>query len=294
MEAHRWSLLQARDPDADGQFVYCVKTTKIYCRPVCKARLARRANVIFYDTPAEAEAAGFRPCKRCRPELAYHDPQGDFVRKALRAIEARASVGSETTLRQLASEAQLTDSYFHRVFKGKVGLTPKAYAKTVLMSRNGSPQSLASSASPASSTTRTGDQSTTASSPSSWEAPTPGMDFISFNNVAKSDSDEHTPEIFEVTIQPWLSSYILMVAADGKIKAIDVDDSYLNLLNEAQQRFGPTSLVFSDWSPNDSEQDHSSPNHHSFASIMEALQNPSGKILQLPPAVFEALGTAAV
>lgn len=63
----RWTLVVARDRAADGRFFCAVKTTGIYCRPSCAARPHRR-NVVFYDTRAEAERAGFRPCKRCKPE----------------------------------------------------------------------------------------------------------------------------------------------------------------------------------------------------------------------------------
>jgi len=63
----RWAAVVGRDGAADGVFYYSVKTTGVYCRPSCAARLARRENVRFHPTRAEAEAAGFRPCKRCKP-----------------------------------------------------------------------------------------------------------------------------------------------------------------------------------------------------------------------------------
>src|SRR3546814_11225957 len=66
----RWDAFLRRDPAADGRFVTGVTSTGIYCRPTCSARKPRRENVRFYQSPAEAEAAGFRACKRCRPELA--------------------------------------------------------------------------------------------------------------------------------------------------------------------------------------------------------------------------------
>jgi methylphosphotriester-DNA--protein-cysteine methyltransferase len=66
----RWDALAKRDPDADGTFVYSVRTTGVYCRPSCPARPARRENVAFHLTCEEAEQAGFRPCKRCRPNQA--------------------------------------------------------------------------------------------------------------------------------------------------------------------------------------------------------------------------------
>ncbi|MXY51474.1 MAG: bifunctional transcriptional activator/DNA repair enzyme protein Ada, partial [Gammaproteobacteria bacterium] len=63
----RWSAVLNRDPSADGQFLYCVTTTGIYCRPGCAARLPRRENVRFHSSCEDAENAGFRPCRRCRP-----------------------------------------------------------------------------------------------------------------------------------------------------------------------------------------------------------------------------------
>lgn len=63
----RWAAMQARDATQDGAFYYSVKTTGVYCRPSCSAR-PKRENVAFHDTAAEAERAGFRPCKRCKPE----------------------------------------------------------------------------------------------------------------------------------------------------------------------------------------------------------------------------------
>ena len=64
----RWAAVGARDASADGTFVYSVRTTGVYCRPSCASRMARRENVAFHATTAEAELAGFRPCKRCRPD----------------------------------------------------------------------------------------------------------------------------------------------------------------------------------------------------------------------------------
>ncbi|HHQ9038961.1 TPA: Ada metal-binding domain-containing protein, partial [Escherichia coli] len=66
----RWQSVLARDPNADGEFVFAVRTTGIFCRPSCRARHALRENVSFYANASEALAAGFRPCKRCQPEKA--------------------------------------------------------------------------------------------------------------------------------------------------------------------------------------------------------------------------------
>src|SRR5262245_27208266 len=69
-DEQRWLALQKRDRGADGQFVYSVATTGVYCRPACPSRLALRRHIVFHDTCADARRAGFRPCKRCRPDEA--------------------------------------------------------------------------------------------------------------------------------------------------------------------------------------------------------------------------------
>lgn len=132
----RWRAVVDRDPGATC-FVYGVRTTKIYCRPSCPARLARRANVEFYDTPKQAEGDGYRPCKRCRPEelLPPPDPHIRMAQKACETLALAVLSGGEKvrrpTLHDLATEAGLTPSHFHRVFKKVVGVTPGKYARDV-------------------------------------------------------------------------------------------------------------------------------------------------------------------
>jgi methylphosphotriester-DNA--protein-cysteine methyltransferase len=123
----RWAAVQARDPAADRAFVYGVRTTKIYCRPICKARLARRSNVTFYQNPQEAQDAGFRACKRCKPELPTGMPEEDAVRK-IREFVAEAPTDVElSTLNAMAKYTGLSKWHFHRVFKKVVGMTPNEY-----------------------------------------------------------------------------------------------------------------------------------------------------------------------
>ncbi|PKY05426.1 hypothetical protein P168DRAFT_303227 [Aspergillus campestris IBT 28561] len=131
--AARWQAVVNRDTTATT-FVYAVLTTKIYCRPSCPARLARRANIQFYDTPSQAETAGFRPCKRCKPEgLQAVNPQTRFIETACQRIRSAIKDGSaRPTLRELADEAALTPSHFHRVFKKMTGVTPGQYATFVV------------------------------------------------------------------------------------------------------------------------------------------------------------------
>ncbi|KAL4870500.1 hypothetical protein BDV12DRAFT_165725 [Aspergillus spectabilis] len=129
----RWQAVVTRDPTATS-FVYGVLTTKIYCRPSCAARLARRANIEFYDSPSQAERAGFRACKRCKPETLKPapNPQVLFVQKACQTIKSDIVSGSRPTLTKLAGEAGLTPSHFHRVFKKVMGVTPGKYAAGIL------------------------------------------------------------------------------------------------------------------------------------------------------------------
>ena len=126
MQDARWAAVLARDPQADGRFFFSVATTGIYCRPSCSARRPRRENVAFHITAGDAEAAGFRPCKRCRPEQACLAEQHALkVAEACRVIEG---AGEEPSLRQLATIAGMSTSHFHRLFRACLGITPKQYA----------------------------------------------------------------------------------------------------------------------------------------------------------------------
>jgi AraC family transcriptional regulator of adaptative response/methylated-DNA-[protein]-cysteine methyltransferase len=122
----RWAAIERRDPAADDTFFYSVSSTGVYCRPSCAARRARREHVKFHATREAAEKAGFRPCKRCRPdEPKQSERQAAAIAKACRLIEQADEVPS---LGELAAAAGMSRFYFHRVFKAIAGLTPKAYA----------------------------------------------------------------------------------------------------------------------------------------------------------------------
>jgi AraC family transcriptional regulator of adaptative response/methylated-DNA-[protein]-cysteine methyltransferase len=121
----RWAKVMGRDTASDGQFVYSVKSTGVYCRPSCAARLANPANVRFHITPAAARAEGFRACKRCKPDLGCEAPHAAKVADAVRRIAASEEIPSLTSL---ATRAGLSPHHFHRVFKAITGLTPKEYA----------------------------------------------------------------------------------------------------------------------------------------------------------------------
>jgi AraC family transcriptional regulator of adaptative response/methylated-DNA-[protein]-cysteine methyltransferase len=122
----RWTSIAARAPEADGTFYYSVNTTGVYCRPSCAARLARPENVRFHATREEAERAGFRPCKRCKPDQPSRLEQyAAKVTEACRIIEESENVPS---LEQLAARVGVSTYHFHRVFKKITGLTPREYA----------------------------------------------------------------------------------------------------------------------------------------------------------------------
>ena len=122
----RWASVVARDPQADGTFYYSVETTGVYCRPSCAARLPKPEHVRFHATCGDAEHAGFRPCKRCKPpQLSPGEQQAATIAAACRLIEQAEGTPS---LAQLAQQAGFSPSHFHRVFKAIAGLTPKAYA----------------------------------------------------------------------------------------------------------------------------------------------------------------------
>ena len=122
----RWQAVVDRDPRADDVFYYSVRTTGVYCRPSCAARLARRENVRFHVTRADAERAGFRPCKRCRPDQpALAERRAQAVEKACRVIETAEELPDLATLAQAVG---LSRHHFHRIFKAATGVTPKSYA----------------------------------------------------------------------------------------------------------------------------------------------------------------------
>ena len=123
----RWAAVVAKDPRADGGFYYAVKTTGVYCRPSCPARLANPGNVTFFATPVAAEAAGYRACKRCKPL----GPSLKVQHSATIAWACRMIEGAEEkpVTSALAKVVGLSPYHFHRMFKSVTGLTPGAYAE---------------------------------------------------------------------------------------------------------------------------------------------------------------------
>jgi AraC family transcriptional regulator of adaptative response/methylated-DNA-[protein]-cysteine methyltransferase len=125
-EETRWARVLARDKSADGDFVYAVRTTGVFCRPSCPARAAKRENVTFYATCDAAAAAGFRACLRCRPQAAAgRDARASLMESLARYIDAHAH--QTVKLSYLAEQAGMSPFHLQRVFKAVIGVSPKEY-----------------------------------------------------------------------------------------------------------------------------------------------------------------------
>ena len=122
----RWTAVVARDSGRDGEFVFAVSTTGVYCRPSCAARRPRRENVQFFAAPEAAERAGYRACLRCRPKAISGNAETDSVKTICRFIEQH--LDEPVTLGRLAREFRQSPFHLQRRFKAVLGITPRAYA----------------------------------------------------------------------------------------------------------------------------------------------------------------------
>lgn len=137
IEQQRWDAVSGRAAQADGAFVYAVRTTGVYCRPSCASRRPRRENVEFFDLPEAAERAGYRACRRCRPRLApAADPALGRVRQACAAIdEALEAENPPPSLTEIAERVGLSPFHLQRLFKRHLGISPKEYADARRLAR---------------------------------------------------------------------------------------------------------------------------------------------------------------
>lgn len=190
-DARRWAAVQARSAAADGHFVYAVRSTKIYCRPVCSARLARRANVTFYASGQDAERDGYRACKRCRPDSEGRIPDGTLVRRVRSFIDEGPAEGfisggkGMMSLDEMARRTGMSKWHFHRTFKRVAGVTPAEYVR----SRQSQAQDY--SAVRRDGSTPGSARGTIPESPSGLEGPMFGGDFSSADYMSDIWSDSY-------------------------------------------------------------------------------------------------------
>jgi AraC family transcriptional regulator of adaptative response/methylated-DNA-[protein]-cysteine methyltransferase len=137
LEQQRWEAVSGRAAAADGAFVYAVRTTGVYCRPSCASRRPLRQNVEFFDLPEAAERAGYRACRRCRPQLvAAADPAIARVRQACAAIDAALEAeDGPPALAGLAELVGLSPFHLQRLFKRHLGISPKEYGDARRLAR---------------------------------------------------------------------------------------------------------------------------------------------------------------
>ncbi|MEO8286721.1 MAG: bifunctional DNA-binding transcriptional regulator/O6-methylguanine-DNA methyltransferase Ada [Chloroflexota bacterium] len=136
IEERYWQAVLDRDKGMDGQFVMGVRSTGIYCRPSCPARKPRRENVLFFDGPDGAEAAGFRACLRCRPrDLEDVVPGAEIAERASRYIEANLDGDGTLTLAAIGEHIGISQYHLQRVFRRVMGVTPKQYAAALRLER---------------------------------------------------------------------------------------------------------------------------------------------------------------
>lgn len=233
IESARWMAVKARDPSFDGKFYYSVVTTGVYCRPSCSARLANRENVAFHASCADAERAGFRPCKRCKPnEPSLHERYAAKVVEACRLIE---QAEEPPKLDDLARAAGLSAYHFHRIFKAVAGVTPKAYV--IAHRQNRVRENLAGSASV-----------------------TDAIHASGFNSSSRfyANSDDFlgmTPTDFRVggnsadmrfAVGECSLGSILVAASDKGITAIFLGDDPESLVRNLQDRFPKANLIGGD------------------------------------------------
>jgi AraC family transcriptional regulator of adaptative response / DNA-3-methyladenine glycosylase II len=137
-ETAAYQVITARDARFDGRLFVGVTSTRVYCRPICRVRTPMRKNCRFFETPAQAEAAAFRPCMKCRPEIAPNaglpwtvmDASSTLARQAADALDAQAANGDSPSLSHLAERLGVSDRHLRRIFQTEHGVTPLQYLQT--------------------------------------------------------------------------------------------------------------------------------------------------------------------
>ena len=124
-----WQAVRDCDASFDGKFFYGVKTTGIYCRPSCKSRLPKRENVVFFRTREDAEKAGFRPCKRCRPDMLLYDPALELSERTKKLLDQHFS--DRLKLGRDMKEMGVSRKHVTQIFKQQYDITPSEYLMQV-------------------------------------------------------------------------------------------------------------------------------------------------------------------
>jgi len=281
--------------------------------------LARRSNIIFHDNYAEAKKAGFRACKRCKPELATEpDTQAEAVARACRLIadaDADADVNVEIEdgtgskdcrrlkLGDLAREAGLTKSHFHRVFKKVTGVTPRIYAVNVRAERMldgvGTPELVESAAL---SVDDGSDGALTPGPPSGRRGLGAGKDLMApkFQDLQFGVGSEHGVDYLhsgfpaamtekytftkkiEYTVQPWASGFVLIAATKDGVCWLEAGNSETELSLSLAHEFPLVDIEMSEWSMDMEFGEIQDGKYGMFATVMEALVRPTGKVLNIP------------
>ena len=232
-DAERWDAVRSRDRAADGSFFYSVRTTGVYCRPSCAARLARRENVQFHASCADAEQAGFRACLRCRPnEQSLAHRQAVVIAAACRSIDQAQDVPS---LDDLANSAGMSRFHFHRVFKAVTGVTPKAYADAARAQR-------------VRAQLEGGAKVTTAIYDAGFNSNAPfygsSTELLGMTPSAFRDGGSGESIRFAVG-ECWLGSILVAATAKG-VCAISFGDNPDRLVRDLQDRFAQAKLIGAD------------------------------------------------
>ena len=132
----QWQAVQTRSKEADGEFVYAVRTTHIYCRPSCNSRQPKRENVEFFVLPAAAEAVGYRACKRCQPRAAKPvNPRAALVQSICDYLNEHTGNVSKISLEALGQEFNFAPQYLQETFRAVLGITPRQYAEARRLDR---------------------------------------------------------------------------------------------------------------------------------------------------------------
>ena len=270
----RWSAVVSRDPASDKAFVYCVKTTKIFCRPTCKARLARRANVEFFETPVEAETAGYRSCKRCRPDLPCI-PGENKIEKACEILARSRDRATIPSLDQIAKEVGLTKHHFHRLFKRETGQTPHQYAQAV----RGRFTVESSTSDDFSLTPLSSDSNETTISSGNGQSDFGDRDSLNPAGLRGCPSLGLDPSLILYTLIATIYGPLLVAFQGGQAEKVELGISEPDLMNSFKAAFPALQYKFLHIDMVDDS--HTALLQHKIDGIVEALENPSGKILNV-------------